>query len=194
MTQSGGAPRYAVLASDELSELPGGMARSRHGRRGRRHPHGACIWERAPPDSDVQATLGGDPHQLAVWRPGYALLGLLLAGVALRLIAIVQSWWPAATTLDDNYQSFTSNPFENPLHPAGYSLIVGGLGLVTREIAVTILIQHLSGIAAGLLLWAATRRVTGSAWAGLLPAGIVLLDPDLDLPGARDHVGVLDRC
>jgi 4-amino-4-deoxy-L-arabinose transferase-like glycosyltransferase len=50
---------------------------------------------------------------------------------------------------------------------------------VTREISLTIFLQHLSGIISALLLWAATRRVTGSQWAGLLPAAIVLLDPDL---------------
>jgi hypothetical protein len=110
--------------------------------------------------------------------PGYALLALLLAGVALRLIAIV-SWWPVANTLDDGYERFAgSNPFANVLHPAGYSLILGALGAVTREIELPVLLQHLGGFVSALLLWGATRRITGSAWAGLLPAGIVLLDPD----------------
>lgn len=109
--------------------------------------------------------------------PGYALLGLLLAGTALRLVAII-SWWPVTTTLGDSYELYTSNPFENPLHPAGYSAIIAAIGLLTREIAAPIFLQHLSGIASALLLWAATRRITGSAWAGLLPAAVVLLDPD----------------
>jgi hypothetical protein len=104
-------------------------------------------------------------------------LALIIAGVVLRLLAIA-SWWPATTTLDDGYELFTSNPFENNLHPAGYSLIVAGIGLVTHEIAVPVLLQHLSGITSAILLWAATRRVSGSEWAGLLPAGFVLLDPD----------------
>ena len=104
-------------------------------------------------------------------------MALIIAGVVLRLLAIA-SWWPATTTLDDGYELFTSNPFHNNLHPAGYSLIVAGIGLVTHEIAVPVLLQHLSGIASAVLLWAATRRVSGSEWAGLLPAGFVLLDPD----------------
>ena len=108
---------------------------------------------------------------------GYVLLLLVLAGVILRLIAIF-SWWPVTTTLGDAYEQYTSNPFANPLHPAGYSAILAAIGLVTREVAAPILLQHLSGIASALLLWAATRRITASAWAGLLPAGIVLLDPD----------------
>lgn len=116
----------------------------------------------------------------AAWpqgAPGYVLLGVLLVGIALRLIAIF-SWWPVTTTLGDEYERYTANPFENPLHPAGYSTILAAIGLVTREVAVPVLLQHLSGIASALLLWAATRRITRSDWAGLLPAGIVLLDPD----------------
>lgn len=110
--------------------------------------------------------------------PGSALLALVLVGAALRLIAI-GSWWPVATTLDDGYERFAgSNPFENVLHPAGYSLILGGLGAMTREIALPVLLQHLGGFTSALLLWGATRRVTRSAWAGLLPAGVVLLNPD----------------
>jgi hypothetical protein len=108
---------------------------------------------------------------------GYTLLALLLAGAALRVIAIF-SWWPVTTTLGDSYEHYTSNPFDNPLHPAGYSAIMAGVGLITRQVAVFVLLQHLSAFASALLLWAATRRITGSAWAGLLPAGIVLLDPD----------------
>jgi hypothetical protein len=110
-------------------------------------------------------------------RAGKVLLGLLVLGVALRIIAIV-SWWPVTTTLGDGYELHTSNPFDSKLHPAGYSSIMAVIGLVTRQVAATVLLQHLSGIASALLLWAATRRITGSEWAALFPAGIVLLDPD----------------
>jgi hypothetical protein len=110
--------------------------------------------------------------------PGYVLAGLLLAGVALRLVAVV-SWWPTASTINDGYQLFAeTNPFDDPQHPAGYSLIVAALGAVTREIAATVLLQHLLGIVSALLLFAGVRRVTGSQWAGLLPAAAVLLNPD----------------
>jgi 4-amino-4-deoxy-L-arabinose transferase-like glycosyltransferase len=195
-----GEPRIQTSRRSVWSSMRAIMAgRARRDRVGvgaamsRGNPHGSAPWPhsiKALTAEQETSLVRENPTRAAVRRrseairaawpsgaPGYTLLGLLLAGAALRLIAIV-SWWPAVTTLDDGYERFTSNPFENLLHPAGYSLIVGALGLVTREIAATILLQHLSGIAAGLLLWAATRRVTGSAWAGLLPAGIVLLDPD----------------
>ncbi|MGH2966051.1 MAG: phospholipid carrier-dependent glycosyltransferase [Solirubrobacterales bacterium] len=109
--------------------------------------------------------------------PGWVLLGLLVAGVALRVLATV-SWWPVTTTLDDGYELFASSPFDNQLHPGGYSLILGAIGLVTHEVVVPVFLQHLSGIASALLLWAATRRVSGSEWAGLVPVAVVLLDPD----------------
>jgi 4-amino-4-deoxy-L-arabinose transferase-like glycosyltransferase len=110
--------------------------------------------------------------------PGYALAALLAIGIAFRLIAIA-SWWPTTNTLDDGYQLFAGNPFQDPQHPAGYGLVIGALGHVTREVAVPVLIQHAIGIGSALLMFAATRRVTGSQWAGLLPAAFLLLNPDL---------------
>jgi hypothetical protein len=110
---------------------------------------------------------------------GWVLLALVLLGIALRILAIV-SWWPVTPTLEDGYQRFAAiNVFIDPQHPVGYDLIVAGLGAITRQVAFTVLVQHLAGLASALLFGAATRRVTGSAWARLLPAGIVLLDPDV---------------
>ena len=64
------------------------------------------------------------------WPSGVAgrvLLGLIIVGVALRLLAII-SWWPVTPTLEDGYQRFAAiNPFIDPQHPVGYDLIVAGL-------------------------------------------------------------------
>jgi hypothetical protein len=108
---------------------------------------------------------------------GRVLVGLIVVGLALRLLAIV-SWWPVTPTLEDGYQRFAANPFLDPQHPAGYDLIVAALGHISRQIAFTVLLQHLIGMGTALLLGAGVRRLTGSAWAGLLPVAIVLLDPD----------------
>ena len=110
--------------------------------------------------------------------PGRILLALLALGVLLRLVAIA-SLWPVTNTIDDGYQLFASNPFEDAQHPAGYGLIVAGLGHLTQSVILPVLLQHLCGIASALLFFAATQRISGSPWAGLLPAGIVLLNPDL---------------
>ena len=127
----------------------------------------------------VPGRSGGEPTRpidAATW----CLIALVIAGVALRVVTEV-GWWPTATTLADSsaYARFAeSNPFADPQHPAGYALILAAIGSVTREVAVPVVLQHLAGIASALLLYAATRRVTGSRWAGLLPAAIVLLNPD----------------
>jgi hypothetical protein len=110
----------------------------------------------------------------------YLLIVLLLVGVALRLATMI-SWWPTTTALADSaaYAQFAdSNPFADPQHPAGYGLILASIGALTREVAATVVIQHLTAFASALFLFAATRRITGSAWPGLLPAAIVLLNPD----------------
>jgi 4-amino-4-deoxy-L-arabinose transferase-like glycosyltransferase len=116
-----------------------------------------------------------------VWppgAPGRVLLGLLAAGLLLRVIAMV-SWWPTTPILDDGYQIYAeSDPFDDPQHPAGYGLVLAAIGSVTREVAVPVLLQHMSGFASAFLLWAATRRISRSVWAGLLPAAVVLLNPD----------------
>ena len=116
------------------------------------------------------------------WWPdgaaGWALLALLAVGIVLRLIAIA-SLWPTTDNLADGYEQFAGNPFEDFQHPAGYGLIVAGLGHISQSVTLPVLIQHLCGVVSALLFFAATRRISGSAWAGLLPAGIVLLNPDL---------------
>jgi hypothetical protein len=98
-------------------------------------------------------------------------------GVALRALTIISV--RPTTILEDGYQNFAlSGPFKDPTHPAGYALLLGALGHVTHNINAPVMLQHLSGICSALLIGAATRRVTGSQWAGLLPAGIILLGGD----------------
>lgn len=50
--------------------------------------------------------------------------------------------------------------------------------MLSHQIAFTVSPQHLIGLITALLLFSATRRVTGLVWAGLLPAPMVLLGPD----------------
>ena len=103
---------------------------------------------------------------------------LVILGLLLRILAAIGSW-PTMQTLEDGYQVYAkSNPFMDPQHPAGYSLILAALGAATRQVAALIVLQHLLAFASALLLGAATRRITGSAWAGLLPAGMILLGAD----------------
>ena len=117
------------------------------------------------------------PAESAHW----ALIGLVGFGVLIRVLAAA-AWWPAGTTLPDSilYASYAEgNPLDSPQHPAGYSAALALIGIVSREIAVPVLLQHLSGIASALLLYAAVRRLVGSPWPALAPAAVVLLNADL---------------
>ena len=116
------------------------------------------------------------PTEAAHW----VLLAIVCAGVALRLLAAL-SWWPAVTTLVDSfpYAAYAERGgLENPQHPAGYPWLLALAGVFSRELGVAVILQHVSGIAAGLLLYCAVRRVTCSAWPALAPAAIVILGGD----------------
>lgn len=56
--------------------------------------------------------------------PQAALGTLVLAGIALRLVAII-SWWPVSPTLADSWPYAVyagTNPLADPQHPAGYPI------------------------------------------------------------------------
>lgn len=113
--------------------------------------------------------------------PGWILLGLIAVGILLRLLAEV-AWWPVTTTLSDSwpYSYYAgTNPFDNPQHPGGYSVVLAGVGLITREVAVPIVLQHLAAIGSALFAYASVRRITDSSWAALIPAAALLLNADL---------------
>jgi hypothetical protein len=116
------------------------------------------------------------PREPAHWL----LLAIVCAGLVLRILATL-SWWPAVTSLTDSfpYAAYAERGgLENPQHPAGYPWLLALVGLFSRQLEVAVILQHLSGIAAGLLLYCAVRRVTGSPWPALAPAAIVILGGD----------------
>ncbi len=119
---------------------------------------------------------------IADWWPdgaaGKVLLAMLALGVVMRVVMLA-SLWPVGTNLDDGYQLYASNPFEDRQHPAGYAVIVAVLGEIVRSPVLPVAVQHLAGLTSGLLMFAATRRVSGSQWAGLLPAAVVLINVDV---------------
>jgi 4-amino-4-deoxy-L-arabinose transferase-like glycosyltransferase len=101
--------------------------------------------------------------------------------MALR-IAAAASAWPVTTTLADSgaYARYAmTNPLADPQHPAGYSALLAVVGVFSRQVAVVTILQHLLGIGAALLFYGAVTRLTGSRWAGLVPAAVVLLNADI---------------
>ena len=92
------------------------------------------------------------------------------------------AWWPAVTTLADSipYSGYAdADPLGDPQHPAGYPTLLALFGLVSRDLAVAIAIQHALGILSGLLFFAAVRRMVRSPWPALAPAALILLSADI---------------
>jgi hypothetical protein len=114
-------------------------------------------------------------------RPALIALGIVLvAGVTLRVLAAV-AWWPIISILADSwpYSIYAAgDPFADPQHPAGYSLFLKGLGIVTRDVEVFGILQAAMGVLSGLLLFDGVRRMCGSPWPGVAGAAMVLLGAD----------------
>ncbi|NLT07354.1 MAG: glycosyltransferase family 39 protein [Solirubrobacterales bacterium] len=109
-----------------------------------------------------------------------ALAALLLAGVALRAL-VMASWWPVTLETVDSwpYAHYARGDLlASPQHPPGYSTLLAAVGVLTRSVPVFVLLQFAAGIGSALLLFAATRRLAGSAAVALAPAAVVLLGPD----------------
>lgn len=127
--------------------------------------------------TEAKVGLGAD------WRASSstgALVGLAVAGIALRAVAMA-SWWPVSLETVDSwpYAHYAANDLlGSPQHPPGYSVLLAGLGLITRSVPVFVILQQLAGIASALVLFAAVRRMAGSAWVALVPAVVVLLGAD----------------
>jgi hypothetical protein len=112
---------------------------------------------------------------------GWVLAALVVVGIALRVVAMA-SYWPATMTLLDAVpfsQYAEHDLLGSAQHPPGYSIFLATVGLVTREAAVVIAIQHLLGVLGALALYVGVRRLAGSPWPALAAAGIVLLNGDL---------------
>jgi hypothetical protein len=116
--------------------------------------------------------------QAAARRPEMILLGLIfLAGLALRLF-FIERWRPALIGFPDTsiyVQDALEGVFNDPLRVGGYSEFLRLMHGIRPHLSFTILVQHLMGLASGLLLFGAVRRVGLSAWVALAPAAVVML-------------------
>lgn len=112
--------------------------------------------------------------------PLVVLAGLLVAGIGIR-IAYLLAYQPALVGYPDTHiylLGARGDLFWPPMHVVGYSAVLRALHALLPSLAFVAIVQHLLGIATALLLWAATRRITGSRWAGVVPAAIVLVGGD----------------
>jgi hypothetical protein len=108
------------------------------------------------------------------------LAALIVLGLALRLLASL-AVWPVGLGIDDSapYSTAAAHGLLSDVQaPGGYPVLLAALGLITRQVAAVVILQHLLGVLAAIVFFAAVRRATGSAWLALLPAAGILLDSD----------------
>jgi hypothetical protein len=105
---------------------------------------------------------------------------LLLVAVGLRL-ALSLAYQPAVMTNADSiaYVTMASGElFSDPARTAGYSMFLSVPHAISDSLEFTIAVQHLLGIATGLLLYATARRIGAPIWAASVSAAGVLLPVD----------------
>ena len=114
------------------------------------------------------------------YRPLFVLLG---AAVALR-IATLALYFPGVVWHADSARFALVLPgvhriFDDAWHPAGYSMFLGMLRLVSDQVWFTVAAQHLLGLLAGTALYLAVTRLGAPRWLGLIPAAVYLFSGDV---------------
>lgn len=128
--------------------------------------------------SAASGTVAWARRELA-FRPLWALLA---AAIALRAAAMAL-YYPAVQQFPDPVR-FVRAPgwdgmFSDYWMPAGYAFFLRGLRLVSEQVWPAIAVQHLLGVAAGLALYLAMRRLQIPRWVALVPAAVYLLSGDV---------------
>src|SRR3954462_4338532 len=106
-------------------------------------------------------------------RSALVVLGLLIvAGIGMR-VAYELAYQPALVGYPDTHIYLVGARhalFWPPMHVVGYSVFLRALHALVPSLAFVALAQHALGIATAVLLWAATRRLSGSPLARCGPA------------------------
>ena len=115
---------------------------------------------------------------LAARRPEIVVLGIVfLVGLVLRLY-LFERWRPALVGFPDSaiyIEDALTGVFNNPLRVGGYSEFLRLMHGIRPHLSFVIFVQHLMGLASGLLLYGALRRFGLSGWVALVPAVVVIL-------------------
>lgn len=131
-------------------------------------PSGAGVVRSAP------ARAAARPERMRR-RHGLFLAALVLAA-ALRLVAML-GYTPALWFSDSlDYVHTAMKPYPNPVRPSGYSFMLAALRPF-HSFALVIGLQHLMGLAVGVMIYALLRRRFGlPAWGATLAALPALFD------------------
>lgn len=104
-----------------------------------------------------------------------ALAALSAAAVGLRLWLMV-GYGPAFLGFPDSAQyaaAAAHDIFRDTQHPAGYPFFLRLVHHLDGRLSFVIAVQHVLGVASGLLLYGAVRRTGAPPWLGLVPAAVV---------------------
>ncbi len=102
-------------------------------------------------------------------------IGTLVAGAIVVRAWLMLGYGPAFVGFGDSHEyvrAATNGVFGDPQKPAGYPIFLRVLNLFDDRLGFTIAVQHVLGIAAGLLLYKAVRRTGAPPWLGLVPATV----------------------
>lgn len=114
-------------------------------------------------------------------RPAALVLGVLLVlGIGLR-VAMWIAWDPVVANVSDELRyviQAREGVFVDPGAPGGYAMLLDALHFVSESVELVVLVQHLLGLATGIVLFAAVRRLGAPLWAAALAAAAVLLSVD----------------
>ena len=104
---------------------------------------------------------------------------LLTLGLLVR-VALMLLYYPAVMLSFDSprYARVGREFFGDFWMPAGYPLLLHLLHSVTRQLWFTIVIQHLLGLATGVILYLTMSRLGLKRWIACLPAAVVFLSGD----------------
>lgn len=119
---------------------------------------------------------------LAGLRPPLPLALLLLAGLGARAW-LMADYRPAYLSSNDSarflhFAHIDDGMYEDTFGPTGYAAFLKALRAVWDQLEFTVAVQHLLGVLAAVLLYAAVRRLGAPVWAACVPAGVVLLSGD----------------
>jgi hypothetical protein len=127
-----------------------------------------------------EASRPGEPAALRrivpTLRRHWLLTAFVLVAVGLRVVVTI-AYWPALELYTDSsdYISLAHAVLPGTWHPAGYPLLLVPLSL-TGQLAVVVVVQHLMGVALGLLIYGLALRLGVRRWLAALSALPVLLD------------------
>jgi hypothetical protein len=111
-----------------------------------------------------------------ILRRHWLFAAFLAVAVGVRIVVLI-AYWPGLELFTDSYDylALAHSFMPGTWHPAGYPVFLALLS-VTGQLAVVVVVQHLMGIAMGLLIYRLVLRLGARRWLAALAALPVLLD------------------